>query len=353
MTPAVDRSGELEARIERASRWLRRARLDHRGVKLMMPSPRAGERHPEDPALVVLLLQQAVEKAVKAVYIATGGDERRMATEHGHASLGVYPAGVMRFTGSQASRPVLESFFNIPGYSKVPLVRLLNQLEHQHKRSAKTTLSIDLQREWAACSEDVVRTMCERFTGLRSAFNSFINQTLRSKQVTFDLPRLLLNTESEAISDVGKQITGHQMSAEQVSAAATMFTKLWGGLGPDMQQELTGLPPVRLRQGDRRRFREQTRDAFMGVWAQMTLMVLAALTFPHAISCRYPAPPQAPADPVEAAKTGKLGSDLYQPPLGIVVALPELVVLAGLVLDSLSPVIEGAAGYSVMASAER
>ena len=42
-------------------------------------------------------------------------------------------------------------------------------------------------------------------------------------------------------------------------------------------------------------------------WALSTLYVLAALTFPHEASARYPAPMDAPTDAIEAAATAGSG----------------------------------------------
>ena len=77
-------------------------------------------------------------------------------------------------------------------------------------------------------------------------------------------------------------------------------------------------------------------------WALSTLYVLAALTFPHEASARYPAPMDAPTDAIEAASRGRLGIQHYTETLGIVSRFHELSRLASLVLDNMDPLLDRA-----------
>ena len=86
-------------------------------------------------------------------------------------------------------------------------------------------------------------------------------------------------------------------------------------------------------------------DAILPIWALLTLYVLAALTFPHVTSSRYPAPWGAPEDPNDASKLGQLGTQHYKPGLGIVDELPRLNELTALVLQDLRPWLEIATAY--------
>ena len=75
------------------------------------------------------------------------------------------------------------------------------------------------------------------------------------------------------------------------------------------------------------------------LWTLPTLYMLAALTFPHEASSRYPAPLGAPPDAVEASRCEKLGTQHYNNSLGIVAQLPALHQLTRLVLDSMKPLL--------------
>ena len=77
-------------------------------------------------------------------------------------------------------------------------------------------------------------------------------------------------------------------------------------------------------------------------WALSTLYVLAALTFPHEASARYPTPMDAPTDAIEAASRGWLGIQHYTETLGIVSRFHELNRLACLVLENMDPLLDRA-----------
>ena len=77
-------------------------------------------------------------------------------------------------------------------------------------------------------------------------------------------------------------------------------------------------------------------------WALSTLYLLAALTFAHEASARYPAPMDAPTDATEAARRGRLGVQHYTETLGIVSRFHELNRLACLVLENMEPLLDRA-----------
>ena len=72
------------------------------------------------------------------------------------------------------------------------------------------------------------------------------------------------------------------------------------------------------------------------------LVLLAALTFPHEASARYPAPMDTPTDAIEAASRGRLGVQHYTDTLGIVSRFHDLNSLAGLVLEYMDPLLDRA-----------
>ena len=76
-------------------------------------------------------------------------------------------------------------------------------------------------------------------------------------------------------------------------------------------------------------------------WALPHLLLLAALTFPHATTSRYPAPIGAPDNPWDAAKCGKMGAQHYTRTLGIVDQIRELNEQTTIVLEDLRPFLRG------------
>ena len=74
-------------------------------------------------------------------------------------------------------------------------------------------------------------------------------------------------------------------------------------------------------------------------WTLPALYMLAALTFPHEATARYPAPLGAPDDAIEAARCGKLGTRHYTKSLGIVEQLSQLHKLTEMVLAHMKPLL--------------
>ena len=74
-------------------------------------------------------------------------------------------------------------------------------------------------------------------------------------------------------------------------------------------------------------------------WTLPALYMLAALTFPHEATARYPAPWDAPDDAIEAAKLGKLGTRHYTESLGIVEQLRQIHDLTALMLANMKPLL--------------
>lgn len=82
-----------ERRSRRAKSWLRRARLDYAGFERVSGLHYSSRKNVplRDPALSVYLLQQAVEKAVKAIAVASGEFETKEFTrDYQHHSLKLF-----------------------------------------------------------------------------------------------------------------------------------------------------------------------------------------------------------------------------------------------------------------------
>ena len=76
-----------EANLEYSKRWIRRAQLDFKLFKHLVPlkSGPYSIVHCQDPALAIYLLQQSIEKAIKAVAVATGEySHLKLRLQHGH-----------------------------------------------------------------------------------------------------------------------------------------------------------------------------------------------------------------------------------------------------------------------------
>ena len=105
----------------RAKIWLKRARADHLAMgKLIGTLNHKSRRRPSDAALAVYMLQQSVEKAAKALLVATGESESSIRRIHGHRSLAIFLDYLRRKYnigggGATAALPSAESFGGLGG----------------------------------------------------------------------------------------------------------------------------------------------------------------------------------------------------------------------------------------------
>ena len=244
---------------ERAARWLERARLDYAGLeRLMTPL--------SDPALAVYLLQQCIEKAVKALLVAQGEDETNFESEFGHRSLRAY---LIHFRKS-VNR--LERVLNaVQRHGGVDFRKPMREL-----RALKAT---GYRSEWASASSNRVSSVCDFLVEFRK---------LIKEGADCNLERILVDKRLGPALCLGlSQVFGEEEASEARRALRT--------------------------NSGRAEIKKEVTRAFDSVWAGIALGYLAALTQPHYNAPRYPAPPCGEKDPIEAAKKNELGFELYRP----------------------------------------
>lgn len=269
---------------ERAALWLERSRLDYEGLqRLMTPL--------SDPPLAVYLLQQCVEKAVKALLVARGEDEAKIKETFGHKSLKAYLDHFRKLVDKL--EPQIDIIQNITG--------------SDFRKPRKDLLTLKPTRyrsEWAAASLERVRSVLEYLTELRRSINRGVESIL------------------------GQVLTVKGLDPKLCSVFAQMYD-------PEFANEAQRRA---LSASGRAEMQEEVTRRFDFVWALIALGYLAAFTHPHHSAPRYPSSPDAPEDPFQAANRDKLGFDLYRSPLGIAEGLEDVVKLTGTVIEALDPI---------------
>ena len=269
---------------ERAALWLERSRLDYEGLqRLMTPL--------SDPPLAVYLLQQCVEKAVKALLVAHGQDEATLKRTFSHNSLRAYLVHFRTVTDKLGPY-----FGTIEGAAGIDFHKPLEDL-----RALEATR---YRSEWAAASLERVRWVCEFLTELRRSIEAGVEDNLGRVLTDEGLHPALIGVLSEVH---GREVASEEQLEEIIRAGRAEIAK-------------------------------QVRRRFDFVWALMALGFLAALTQPHHTAPRYPSLHGASRDPIEAAKKNRLGSNLYHSPLGIAEGLDLVVELTGTVIEALDPI---------------
>ena len=322
--------------MRRAEVWLKQAKSDRAALqRIIRPYKQHKPSHLlHHPAVAVYLLQQSVEKAAKALMIATGKEEDALRKPpYGHDSLTV----VLEF---------LKYLFNLPGCGHVLDIVLQNaSLEVADATGARKSVDDFMQKakkgefkELSVITPDTARLLVELMQNIHKGFVSKLRNLLRSRR------RLRVDAngvEDATVNDwlwniVTSVVQSNTFSAEQMADWKEVVGHILAPVIPRLVSDL------REEDGNTVTIKRASvlSEVFLPICALQSLYLLAALTFPHEASSRYPAPWGAPDDAREAAKRGMLGTKHYTPELGIVAQLPELTSLTELVLQGIKPLLK-------------
>ncbi|MDE2838677.1 MAG: hypothetical protein OXL97_14415 [Chloroflexota bacterium] len=251
---------------------------------------------------------------------------------------------------------VLEFFreqFSIPGFSKALDILLRTQsLEVSDAEAARKSIE-DLMRktqandlkELAVLPPEVVRAIVELIQTIRELSVRVVRASLRSKTpLRINSHGVEDSTAIDHLWDIAiSALQTDSLPADQMAAAREIIGIAFGPVNPQVAKDLKDHDGQRITI-DRG---QVLSDMFLPLWALVSLYLLAALTFPHEASSRYPAPMGAPDDAEVAAKQDMLGTKHYSPALGIVALLPELSWLTDLVLQDIKPLLSNASAFEV------
>ena len=284
------------------------------------------------------MLQQTVEKAVKSLMIAAGDDEATLRKRpYGHDSL----TAILEIFRRQFEIPGLSPAFDVFAQSQ-PLgvqgtTQALETIEHIQARVQGGGAN-----ELAALTPEVVQSWVQNMQSLRQLSVDHAQTSLRS----------LTDIEVDASEPKGSspvdQLLNLAVTAIQHSAPSPDQLEALKKLLQETPFPSDSELAEALKEAEGQKFTIQRdailRGVFLPSWGLTSLYLLAALTYPHQVSARYPAPPGAPDEPEEAAKRGMLGTKHYTAKLGVVAHLESLTSLTGLVLQDMEPLLGYASG---------
>jgi HEPN domain-containing protein len=313
---------EKNQRILKAKSWLNRAKKDCRGYAKVVGRQFIYSKKDlaEDPALAIYLLQQASEKAVKAIAVASGDfEESELFT---HNSLKLLLDLIQKWLEIPAVRPtlnLLKSFYTQPASDYLDIDKILEKI-------STTKENIDKDRppdvpDWvsgfALLPPNQVRGVVNMLITLRPKMESEIFHLLRP-EIMVDTSKIKEYVNQPTASSLQAMLApafrGDNINSDALSyieKVIPIFT------GKSLQQQLIealGNEPINL-QSPRRKIgkRSYFEKSALSTWSMGTLLFLAAFTFAHESWTRYP-----------NTINSKLDCDSYTENLGIVSCLREL-----------------------------
>ena len=311
--------------IEYARRWLNRAIKDFSVFRKLVPVDRKTNKpiRCSDPALAVYLLQQSIEKAVKAAAIASG---QYGATDfrhyYSHNSLGLITNLYNRII-AQLQVMDLDTVAKqmgidlLDGESKLKMLE--NQVMGKTHLLGKNGEDVDFRSASIRISPEVIDQIINMIMQIRSS-------TLAITRVAFSmLPKLRVQKGQAVVEDTEgflKSLADSIATELQIRSPSEEQTKA----AIDLVQQMidSGFEPV----GKLKR-RDIITDN-VGAWALSTaLFFLSYLTFAHEGTSRYPLKRGG------NIKTGKIGCDDYDATLGIVNRIGEIGYVTSLTLNDM------------------
>lgn len=324
-----------QTNLKQANRWFNRAQKDFNAFKLLVPFGK-NTRKPvrcSDPALAVYLLQQSVEKASKAIAAATGKYPYRRLKQHGHNSLVILLDFLISILDAMAGRAPIRAVFEMFGLdarnglskianlkskaSKEPRDREKGELLYREQYIAASSSQIDGILDFLLLIRD------KAFLGaLKSVFGPHSKVVLDQHQFSTATKEDFV---SSVLTEAGRTLNLPQLSEYQLKSLASFVETF----EPDglSHEDMTGKTIIR-------------RDANeqLGQWSVIALVCLAALSFPHESTSRYPGP-----DRKQTLQPA--GCEDYDTELGIVGRLGRMGYVTSLAIDELKPQLKAIAAF--------
>ena len=326
-------TGRAKKNVEYARRWLNRAIKDFNLFKKLVPFDKRTSKpvRCSDPALAVYLLQQSVEKAVKAAAIASGQYKARdFIHYYSHNSLALIinlnnkiVVKIKDIGLEPVARMMGRDLMN--GESK--LGRLENQIMGITPLLDKNGKEVDFRSESIRITPEVIDQILDMIIRNRSLILDIIRTTFnllptlgihKGHEVTED-PEAFLRNLSNLVTTTLKV---RSPSEEQLKAPIE-FVKHMISSGFEPVDELK---------------RRDTIMNYLGVWAfSNALLFLTYFTHAHESTSRYPLKQRG------NIKKGKIGCDDYDESLGIVNRIGKIGYVTSLTLNDMKDEIDSLA----------
>ena len=325
---------KAESNVEHAKRWLNRANKDFNLFKKLVSFDNKTKKtvRCSDPALAVYLLQQSIEKAVKAVAIASGQYEARdFVRFYSHNSLAL----ILNLNNKILAKIKdlgLDSVVGLMGVDLSDGETKLNiaesQVLGQTPLISKVGKKVSFKVETLSLKPEVIDKLLDSLISIRkrlldtirTIFGLLPGMGVRKDHYKVENIDEFIKKLSEGLST---QLNAAPLSEEQLKAPMEL-SKIMANLG--IQTANTNIK------------RDDMTTNYLSVWGfSYSLLWLTYITFAHESSSRYPLKHKGNIN------TGRLGCDDYTEQLGIVNRIGQIGYATSLTLNELKNEIESVA----------
>ena len=321
--------------VEHAKRWLSRANKDFNLFKKLVRFDNRIKKPARcsDPALAVYLLQQSVEKVVKAVAIASGQyDARDFVRFYRHNSLALIINLNLKMLAKIKELKADHMMF-LMGIDLTDAESKLSTLENQVLGKiplmSKDGKKVNIRQECMSLKPETIDLLVDSYILARQKILDVIKTSFRVlTDMGIHKGHGSIKNNDAFIKKLSEEVTSRlnisPLSKEQLQVPEE-FVKLMQSFGLEAGNEI-----------DRR----DVTMHHLAIWAfSYSLLWLSYITFAHESSSRYPLKHKGNIN------TGKLGCDDYDAQLGIVNRIGQLGYAASLTLSEVKNEIEEVAYF--------
>lgn len=324
--------------LEYAQRWLDRAIKDFEAFHRLVPFDKRTRKtiRCSDPALAVYLLQQSVEKAVKAAAIASGQYKTKDFTNYyKHNSLALI-LNLNKKIITKIDVLGLKPVTDLMGIDLADGNLKLRDLENQVMGGTLNSMpesekKVNFKEESIHISPEVIDDILNRIMKartsildiIRSVFSHLPELGIRKGFETVENPEEIVQILSDKITSDLK----FRSPSEAQLKAPVEFTKILSKHSVQLTDELN---------------RTDMINAYLGLWSfSIALYLLTYLTFAHESPSRYPRKP----GKVDKLRLDKLGCEDYDEGLGIVNRIGRIGYVTSLTLNDMKQELEAIAFF--------
>ncbi|MBA2084511.1 hypothetical protein DMTZ50_0316 [Dehalococcoides mccartyi] len=285
------------------------------------------------PANAVSLLQQTIEKSIKAVAAATGEyNEEETIKTYGHnsAALILDILSKMIIQADFLDLNAIARLNNIDISVKLPeLITLKNQVKKGILVS-KDNKKVDIRSEVINLSDSQINSVLMMLITIRNYILKIVDVTFESlKKLGINNYKIRIKDQElflKALSDlIYKEFNQNPLSDKQIKILLDSLSVIEITNSSDNTAKHKNFEIIRKR---------EFTHLFLGVWAIISLVLLGYITFGHESSSRYP------SQKSKGIKTSEVGCNDYNENMGIVRRLSQIGYLTDLLLKELSGYID-------------
>ena len=296
-------------------RWLKHADDDAKGAIALV---RSGQR-----LQALFSVQQSMEKVIKGIHLSVGASYEEI-EGHKHDTLASFLALNRLIAGTDFVPFAWKKLFEPEIFENLSIVhqssisgnqrkpkKLRQELEREYQEIFRIFGSRSISEEGARIFRSRLATLSPQMVGVMLDTQGRVRELLTSAT---SKPFKLASVPPEA------DLVGWLMREIMPQVYSRLPKKNWRKLSESeisiFKMFIDAIGEAKLREALQEPTQTSVELHFKWIVAYLNLYILGAISWPHAVSTRYPTSPKGPSDPADAARENRMGSQHYSDEIG-------------------------------------